>query len=176
MSQPKRFVVIGPECTGKSTLSTALAAALRTIWVPEYARGYIDALARPYNESDLLAIAEGQLRTEDEGAMRANEILIVDTDLNVLKVWSESAFNRCDRAILETIAQRRYDGYLLTGIDMPWTYDPQREHPDPTERRYFYNQYRDIVQNSGAPWAAILGDEEQRLQAALDFIRGLERR
>lgn len=173
MPQPKRIVVIGPECTGKSTLSVALAGALGAIWVPEYARSYIDALPRPYNEADLLAIADGQLRGEDEAAARANGILIIDTDLNVLKVWSESAFGRCHRAILEAIAQRRYDGYLLTGIDMPWTYDPQREHPDPAERRYFYEQYHDIVQNGGVPWAAIRGGEQERLQAALAFVRSL---
>ncbi len=174
VSQPKRFVIIGPECTGKSTLSAALAQAFNTVWVPEYARGYIDALARPYNETDLLAIAGGQLRSEDEAAGTAKGPLIIDTDLYVVKVWSESAYGRCDRRILEAIAARRYDGYLLTGIDMPWSYDPQREHPAPRERRYFYEQYRDIVQNSGTPWAAIHGNEAERLRLGLDFIGSLK--
>lgn len=171
MSLPKRFVVIGPECTGKSTLSEGLARKLGTVWVAEFARAYIDALARPYSEPDLLAIAEGQLRSEDAAAPRAGDLLIVDTDLYVIKVWSESAFGRCDRRILEQIAARQYDGYLLTGIDMPWSFDPQREHPAPDERRYFYEQYRDIVQNSGVPWAAIHGTESERLEQALEFIK-----
>lgn len=170
--QPKRFVVIGPECTGKSTLSAGLAAALHTLWVPEYARGYIDGLRRPYTEPDLLRIAEGQLRSEDEHAARAAQTLIIDTDLYVVKVWSESAYGRCDRRILEAIASRRYDGYLLTGIDMPWSFDPQREHPEPGERRYFYEQYRDIVQNSGVPWVAIHGTGAERLEQAKGFIGG----
>jgi nicotinamide riboside kinase len=48
-----KIVVIGPESTGKSTLSAALAHKLHTVWVPEYARTYIDLLDRPYTEADL---------------------------------------------------------------------------------------------------------------------------
>ena len=40
MSALRKIVVIGPESTGKSTLSAALASALETSWNPEYARFY----------------------------------------------------------------------------------------------------------------------------------------
>ena len=53
----KKVAVIGPECTGKSELSEFLAVHFHTEWVPEYARGYINNLVRPYEQHDLLAIA-----------------------------------------------------------------------------------------------------------------------
>ena len=40
METIKKFVVIGPESTGKSTLCSQLAAFYKTNWVPEYAREY----------------------------------------------------------------------------------------------------------------------------------------
>ncbi len=166
----KKIVVIGPESTGKSTLSKALAKALHTVWVPEYARAYLESLGRPYAEADLLLMAAGQIESEDRLIQQANKYLICDTDLYVIKVWSEAKYGRCHRWILEQIAQRSYDGYLLTGIDMPWQDDPLREHPSTEERRYFYNIYRDIVSNSGRPWATINGNEEHRLSAALDAV------
>lgn len=169
----KKLVVIGPECTGKSTLSAALAAALNTVWVPEFARQYLDDCARPYEEDDLLHMARGQLTAEDALAPKARHFLICDTDLHVIKVWSEARYGHCDRRILEAIACRRYDLYLLTDTDLPWQQDPQREHPLERDRRYFYHQYRDIVQQSGVPWADIRGSQEQRLQAALQAIRSL---
>jgi NadR type nicotinamide-nucleotide adenylyltransferase len=169
----RKIVVIGPESTGKSTLSAALAAALGTSWNPEYARFYLDAIARPYTEEDLLLIARGQISGEDEHAIRAKGCLICDTDLYVLKVWSEAKYGACNRRILEMIATRPYDLYLLTCIDMPWIDDPQREHPLDEERQYFYHQYRDIVQHSGLPWADIRGTEEERLSAALAAIARL---
>lgn len=170
MPHPQRIVVIGPESTGKSTLSFALARALGTVWVKEYAREYLNRLDRPYIQEDLLLIAEGQLASEETLLPFAKNVLICDTDLYVLKVWSESSYGHCHRKILEAIASRPYDLYLLTYIDIPWTPDPQREHPDARDRTYFYHQYREIVQQSGVQWADIRGTESERLQAALRAI------
>lgn len=172
----KKIVVIGPESTGKSTLSSQLAAHFKTVWVKEFARGYLETLNRPYEKEDLLTIAEGQLRAEDEVAAGADSILICDTDLHVVKVWSEAKYGDCDPRILEMIANREYDGYLLTYIDIAWEDDPQREHPRPEEREYFYNIYRDIVMNAGTPWADIRGSYEERLQKAVAAVEGMMRR
>jgi NadR type nicotinamide-nucleotide adenylyltransferase len=166
----KRIVVIGPESTGKSTLSEQLAEHYNTLWVPEYARQYIEALSRPYEEQDLLTIAEGQLSLEDERAALANKLLVCDTDLHVIKVWSEHRFRSCDPLILAYIAARKYDLYLLTYIDIPWEEDPQREHPEPQMREYFYNLYRELVINTGVPWVEIRGTQEERLQTAVQAI------
>lgn len=171
MSEVKKIVVIGPESTGKSTLSAALAEELDTVWVPEYAREYLEKLGRPYREEDLCAIARGQLRLEDELAAKANKVLVCDTDLYVLKVWSHAKYGACNRFITENIAVRKYDMYLLTNIDTPWQDDPLREHPLPEERNYFYNLYKDIVQNSGTPWVDVNGSHEERLKKALEAIR-----
>lgn len=169
----RKIVVIGPECTGKSTLSAALARELQTLWVREYAREYLNGLGRPYTEADLLEIALGQLGEEDRQLAAANQYLICDTDLYVIKVWSESSFGRCHRNILETIATRPYDLYLLSYPDIPWEPDPLREHGAARERQYYYHQYRDIVQYSGVPWADIRGTESERLQTALKAIKSL---
>ena len=165
-----KVVVIGPESTGKSTLSERLAGHYQSMWVPEYARQYLDELTRPYEQQDLLVMAEGQLRLEEERAVLANEVLICDTDLHVIKVWSEHKYGNCDPRILEMIAMRRYDLYLLTYIDIPWEEDPQREHPDPAMREYFYQVYKDIVVNSGVPWVDIRGSYEERLQRATEAV------
>lgn len=168
----RKIVVIGPESTGKSSLSEALAGELKTAWVPEYAREYLEKLGRPYVQDDLLAIARGQVRTEDKLAGEANKLLVCDTDLNVIKVWSEHKYQSCHRYVLQEIARRKYDMYLLTNIDVPWTDDPLREHPAPAERAYFYNVYRDIVQNSGVPWLDVRGSFSERLSLCLNFING----
>lgn len=169
----KRIVVIGPESTGKSTLSQQLAALYKTEWVPEFARAYLEGLGRPYEKEDLWHIALGQLAVEDEAAARGKDFIICDTDLYVVKVWSEAKYRDCDPRILDLIAKRQYHGYLLTYIDIPWEDDPLREHPLPEERTYYYNIYRDIVINSGVPWADIRGDHNQRLETAATAVREL---
>jgi NadR type nicotinamide-nucleotide adenylyltransferase len=169
----KKIAVIGPESTGKSTLSEALAKALNTVWVPEFARAYLENIKRSYEENDLLEIAKGQLKSENEMLEKANRFLICDTDLYVLKVWSEHKYNRCHRMILETIAQRHYDLYLLTDIDTQWEYDPLREHPDEAMRKYFHKQFQDLVVNSHTPFIFVSGNQEERLLKSLNAIKKL---
>lgn len=162
----KRIVVNGPESTGKSTLCKQLAGAFDTLWVPEYARAFCENIDRPYTLSDLISIAKGQVHAEDQAAREAETLLICDTDLYVIKVWSEHRFGYCPPEILAAIATRPYDLYLLAGIDMPWQPDPLREHGAPEERYYFYKQYQDAMINSSVPWLNIEGKEEERFRVA----------
>ena len=57
-----KIVITGPESSGKTTLAQALAAHYRVPWVAEYARDYLERLTQPYQEKDLLAIAQGQMQ------------------------------------------------------------------------------------------------------------------
>src|SRR5665213_718917 len=67
METIKKFVIIGPESTGKSTLCGQLAEHFDTLWVPEYAREYLGKNGTEYNYDDLLTIAKGQIKLEEEG-------------------------------------------------------------------------------------------------------------
>jgi GTPase SAR1 family protein len=108
-----KIVLTGPESTGKTTLAKQLANYLETAMVPESARHYIDNLDRPYLESDLLEIAKKQIELEKQQITKAQRILICDTDLITIKIWSEYKYQRCDPQILKWIEQEHYDHYLL---------------------------------------------------------------
>ncbi len=170
----KRIVVIGPESTGKSTLCEQLAAYYQTTWVPEYAREYLTCYGTSYQHSDLLTIAQGQIAGEDKLAQEALAadlpLLFVDTDLYVMKVWSEYVFDQCDQWILNGIATRKYDLYLLCNIDLPWVKDDLREYPDEAPRRELYNIYRDLMINQTVPWVEISGGYNERLQKAITAV------
>lgn len=174
LQRTKRIVIIGPESTGKSTLTRQLAARFDTAFADEYAREYLENLDRNYQQNDLLVIAAGQIRLEEQAAATAkNGIVFLDTDLHVVKVWSESKYGICDEEILQQIAERKYDLYILTHIDMPWQEDPLREHPEPEMREHFFNVYSDIVQQSGVPFVLVNGTEAERLQAATAAVNAL---
>lgn len=168
MKEIKKVVVIGPECTGKSELSQFLAAHFQTVWVPEYARGYLDNLTRPYEQHDLMTIAHGQVRIENEWSRDANHLVICDTNLIVIKVWSEFKYGHAHPEILSLISARKYDLYLLTYIDVPWENDPQREHPD--KRETLYDIYLKELRNQPAPFVEIRGERDARRKTAVDAI------
>lgn len=170
-SEVKRVVVIGPECTGKSELSAWLADIYDTVWVKEYAREYLDRLGRPYTAADLNVIARGQLAHEDAMARKANKVLICDTDLYVIKVWSTFKYGYCAEEILNMMARREYDLYLLTYIDIPWVSDPLREHPD--QRQELYSIYLHEMQQQSVPFVEVKGSREQRRMIASTAVDSL---
>lgn len=133
----KKIVIIGPESTGKSSLCEQLAQHYQSSWVREYAREYLLTQGKEYRFEDLLTIAKGQLAGEDQALAAAapHAPLFIDTDMHVMKVWSEYVFNRCDHWILNRIVERRYDLYLLCNTDLPWVKDELREYPDLVTRK-----------------------------------------
>lgn len=165
----KKVCVIGPECTGKTDLSGFLAKHYQTSWVEEYARAYLNKLGRPYQQHDLTKIAHGQLRMEDEWVQDANQLLICDTNLLVIKIWSEVKYGEVAPEIMTLIGKRHYDLYLLTYIDIPWEDDPQREHPD--RRQELYDRYVKELQAQTSPIVEIKGSRDERRKQAIQAIQ-----
>ena len=142
----KRVVVIGPESTGKTDLAEALSKHFGTVLVSEFAREFLTYLDRPYEQGDLLTIAKGQSDAEQSARvklrLKANakfssrfktkaapaDLMICDTDLRVIRIWSLVKYGVCEPWIDLQIAQCKTDLYLLCKPDLPWTPDPLREN------------------------------------------------
>jgi len=204
METVKKYVIIGPESTGKSTLCRELAEQYHTSWVPEYAREYLEKNGMDYAYDDLLTIAKGQVELEDAISNQlsalnhqpeklpviSNELspgeaeygtsqivhrtssglIFIDTDMYVMKVWCEYVFNKCHNWILNRIAERNYDGYLLCNTDLPWVKDNLREYPDERNRVTLFHFYKDLLTYQQLPWVTISGGYEERFERAVAFI------
>jgi NadR type nicotinamide-nucleotide adenylyltransferase len=163
-----KIAVTGPESTGKSTISEQLARYYQTVWVPEYARTYIGNINKPYTLQDIEAIARGQYELEQQLSKQANGLLFSDTDMLVLKIWSEHAFGKCPEFISEKLQQQDYNLYLLMGVDLLWEPDPQREHPH--LREFFYTWYKRELITMGVPFIEVIGKEQDRFLKARKHI------
>lgn len=174
MKAIKKFVIIGPESTGKSTLCAQLASHFGTIWVPEYAREYLEKNGTEYNFDNLLSIAKGQIDLENSALLQINNTssnkIFIDTDMYVMKVWCEYVFQKCHNWILNQIAERHYDGYLLCNVDLPWIKDELREYPDVETRNKLYHFYKDLLVNQSVPWIDISRTYDERIQKAIKFV------
>lgn len=164
----KRIAITGPESTGKTWLTQNLATHFNTICVEEFARKYIENLQRPYIFEDIEIIAKQQLEEETLATTQARNYLFIDTDFFVTKIWSEFVFQRCSPWITSQLNTHVYDLHLLCDIDLPWEYDPQREHPD--KRRELFNLYQAALEKSNRPFEIISGDGKDRLNSALKAL------
>lgn len=164
--------VVGPESTGKTTLARSLAEHFKTPWVPEFAREYLTKLNRPYTQSDLLEIAKGQLKAENKLQSKANNrLLFLDTDLLVIKIWSEFKYGNCDPWIEQQLRLNQPSVYILTHFDIPYEEDPLRENPD--ERPELYDLYEEALQNSDSPYFIVQGNQQKRFDKAVKSINSI---
>ena len=121
----KWVVISGPESTGKTELAKNLASKLDTLWVPEYAREYIENLNRSYYYKDVEQIAKYQLEQEEiYKSNLSSSLLIFDTWFIITKVWFDVVFGKCPDWIISHIQSTRIDLYLVCDVDLPWIPDP----------------------------------------------------
>ena len=168
-----KVVLFGPESTGKTTLSKHLARHYNTVWAPEYAREYLQNKwnneRKTCENSDLIPIAIGQMKLENELAKKAYKILICDTDLLETKVYSEVFYGGfVDEKLEEASAINKYDLYLLTYIDTPWEKDDLRDRPE--ERLEMFNAFESALKKYKRPYITLKGDKTTRLKTAIEAI------
>ncbi len=168
-----KIVLFGPESTGKTTLSQQLARYYNTVWVPEYAREYLQDKwnneRKTCEPKDLLPIAEGQMRLENELTKKATNILICDTDLLETKVYSEAYYiGNCDSILEKHALQNSYDLYLLTYIDVPWETDDLRDKPG--EREEMFSYFEETLKKYSKNFITLKGSKKERLNKAINHI------
>lgn len=163
-----KIAITGPESTGKSWLAENLANYYKTKWVPEFAREYITKTGSRYSLSDIIYIAENQILSEVNLTKFCNRFLFADTEMLVCKIWSEVRFGTCPDIIKSYFDLQNYDLYLLCNIDLPWQYDPLREHP--LMRRELFEMYHEELTRKNWNFRIISGTGQQRLKNATDFI------
>lgn len=163
-----KVVVTGPESSGKSTLCKALAKHYGIPWVSEYSRSYLIQRKGIYVEDDLLSIAEGQIKVEDEAMAKANELVICDTSLEVVKIWSEWKYGRCNPFIEKQAFARAPDLFLLLKPDIPWEADRLRENP--TDREELFAYYQKSLKAYSSEIVEVSGEKDRRLKLAITAI------
>ncbi|HEY0897249.1 MAG TPA: ATP-binding protein [Sphingobacteriaceae bacterium] len=164
----KKIAVVGPESTGKSTISARLAAYYQTVWVPEYARGYCERLTAPCTWQDEINMFHGQLQLEADLLPQANRVLICDTTFITVKIWSDHVFGKSPDIVLETLPNHVYDFYLLMDIDLPWQEDPLRDFPH--LREHFMMIWHQELRALNASYEIISGSGEDRFMNAVRAI------
>ncbi|MBU2974539.1 MULTISPECIES: AAA family ATPase [Zobellia] len=168
-----KVVLFGPESTGKTTLSDQLARHYNTVWVAEYAREYLQNKwnneRKTCEPKDLLPIAEGQMKLENELSKKASDLLICDTDLLETKVYSEAYYlGYCDPVLEKHALNNHYDLYLLTYIDVPWVGDDLRDKPNERERMFLY--FKETLEKYNRNFIILKGDRKERLETAVEHI------
>ena len=163
-ARPRRIVVIGGECTGKTTLASDLAARFALPWLPEASRLRAEQVAlqegRELTAGDVEPIAHLHCAAEDVAAASV--------------VYARHYYGSCPPWIEAEARSRLADLYLLHAPDVPWISDGVRDRP--SERAEIHGRFTDLLRAWRAPVVEVSGDWARRReiaeQAVTDLLAG----
>ena len=152
-----RIGIIGPESTGKSSLAKYLAKRYHGLYVPEYARSFVEQKGTTeVTWDELCEIARHQIEEQKELTKEGvNELAFFDTELIVTKVWFDYAFGRVPEWLEEAIQAYPMDVYLLTYPDLPWVPDKARSNGSDAIRKELFERYEAEIQALDIPYYII---------------------
>ena len=164
-----KIVIIGPESTGKTTLTQQLALHFNAPIVAEYAREYLNhKKISAYELSDLEAIAKHQILQVHHALQGKPNLLFCDTDLVTLHIWALDKFDIAIPFVEENLATEKADLYLLCKPDLPWEADPLRE--DSTRRDELFNWNAWVLNSINANIKIVQGVGEERFNCAKKYV------
>ena len=164
---PRKLIIIGPESTGKTTLSIHLAKLYNFDLIAEYSREYLSKKRNSYSFKDLkkIAIKQNQIEKNNNSAK-----IIVDTDILTIKIWSEFKYGSCDSEIEKIISNydRNNRYYLLLKDDIKWEYDPLRENKN--NRSEIFSLHKNLLEKKGFNYSIISGTSMNRINNAIKIV------
>ncbi|MEA3316599.1 MAG: ATP-binding protein [Bacteroidota bacterium] len=165
----KRIVLIGAESTGKTELAKYLSNYFGSMWVPEYAREYVENLSHKYSYKDVVHIAREQIELEKKYLEKANKFLFYDTFLIITKVWLEVVYNKCPKWIIDNIKESKIDLFLLCNNEIPWVKDNVRENGGEMRDKLF-TRYKNELKHFNFNYKIVSGIGIQRKENAIKII------
>lgn len=166
----RRVVIVGPESSGKSTLTKWLAARLQTAHVVEYGRTFQENIGRDLTLDDMALIARAHRASEDAAALHSNRVLIVDTEAIITTMWSQVFCHAVPPAVEAMTHDTRYHLYLLTMPREEWADDGWRVHPAFEKRRAFFAEVQAKLEELQRPYLILQGTWEERQEQAFAAV------
>jgi nicotinamide riboside kinase len=163
-----RVAFTGPESSGKTTCAKWLAEIMNWYYVEEEARVFLEEKNGKYSKQDLPVIASRQLQKWDRAQKAPFQGWVADTEMTVMYVWSDYKYNEVHPSIQTAFKQQNFDLLFLCSPDIPWEYDPLREHPQ--QREELFLCYQNILERENKPFIVLSGDYDSRQKKMTQHI------
>jgi NadR type nicotinamide-nucleotide adenylyltransferase len=168
MKKTESFVVIGSECTGKTTLAGQLAEYYGVPFLNEYSRRYAEEKGAELEFEDVLPIAEGQVKAEESFFEQTFRPKIFDTCILSTIIYSKMYYGKIPEQVEAMFIPHRYHHFLLCYPDPEWIDDGIRKMPK--TRQEMHLMFEKELTKRNLPFTLIRGSKSERLKAVLRLI------
>jgi HTH-type transcriptional repressor of NAD biosynthesis genes len=167
----KKVAILGPESTGKSTLTLNLANHFKSNFIGEYGREYTEKIgtgALTITDFENIAIEHDRRLKEIE----PTKVIFSDTDAIITKTFGQMYLEEFESdKIDEVIKNQIFDLYLVLDTDVPWIDDGTRDFPH--RRGEHLSLIIHELDFRGIKYVIIDGNYEERFQKAIKEVEKL---
>ena len=154
-----KITFTGPESSGKTSISKAIAEHFDAQWFPEHARAYLIGRDGKYelHHIEQIALNQDMIRQAEE----KRGMKIYDTENTVLYIWSTFKYQKCAESVISLMENQRFSHYFLCSPEgIPWEEDPLRENPN--QREELFDLYLTELKKQNVDFTILEGDFEER--------------
>lgn len=169
----KRIAIMGPESTGKSSLTKKLASFYYTNFVIEYGRHVYETNGNKITIDDFIPISTGRQSLEDWMILDSNKLLFCDTEDLTTYIFSKMYFPEEFHTVINYFEdvldkKEKYDLYILLKPDCPSIQDGTRNFLE--ERNDHYEIIKQEMIDREYNFVEIGGDWENRFEESKEII------
>lgn len=170
----KKVAIVGPESTGKTTLTQNLSSYFNTNFVLEYGR-LVSENKPDLDIDDFYHISEGRRSLENWMIIYSNKLLICDTEdittYTYSKMYCPNDYLKYDDYFEKVIRLYDYDFYILLRPDCESVQDGTRRYIN--DREIHYNNLKNNLDKFCKIYFEIGGDWENRYTESKKIINEL---
>ncbi|MBK9272569.1 MAG: ATP-binding protein [Saprospiraceae bacterium] len=163
-----RIVFTGPESTGKTSLAVLFSHRYKGKLNIEYSRLFLSEHGPDYTFHSISQMAVRQ----HINAMELDQndaLLFEDGDLLTYLIWQKVKFGKMDHELLKLWKEHPPSLYLICYPDVPWIFDPLREHPN--WRMPLFKIYLEFILSHKCNFQIVSGVGAKRISKTEIFIR-----
>jgi HTH-type transcriptional repressor of NAD biosynthesis genes len=165
-----KVVILGTECTGKTTLTEKLAKHFNCSFVSEAGRDII-ANSNSFTFDDLYLVATEHAKRIDKIILADNPLVIIDTDIHTTESYSRFTFEKELEISADIYNSNRANIYLYLNNDVEYLQDGTRLSE--AERNLLDLSHRQVLTDHNIDIIEIKGDWNERFEKAVEQINKL---
>ena len=165
-----KVVILGTECTGKTTLTEKLAKHFNCSFVLEAGRDII-ANSNSFTFDDLHIVATEHAKRIDKTILANSPLVIIDTDIHTTKSYSQFTFEKELEISANIYNSNKANLYLYLNNDVEYLQDGTRLSE--TERNLLDLSHRQVLTDHNIHIIEIKGDWNARFEMAVEQINKL---
>lgn len=174
----KKILIIGPESTGKSTLTRNLANYYNRLgliakdvqewareWIDENLNGDMDKLEFDH----ITMFGKTQVKiVEDLYEAGDSQLIFSDTDAIVSGIFQDIYYEEIDAGLFECAQNEKWDLVLFTNVDVPWVDDGQRNLGN--KRVEVLGKFVKILKMFDIEYTTVRGNWDERFEIATNAV------